>query len=396
MDKKRSFFTLYPQLKDILLLCLITVGTTALLWLPFILHIPLNALPKELFTFDTILKHWDGLLYIIVAKTWYDPTNPILQAAPLGLSPIYFAAHQPLYPITISLLTTLFSYPYAMLVSTLLASCALAVVFYFLVRKLQLSKNSFLLTLCLILLIPRFTLVRSVGSSEPLFMLLILVSLWTVSQKKYFLAALAGTLAIMTRTPAALLGIAYAIVALVEWYQTRKINWRWAWMLLMPLGLLGVFAWYGNQYQDFFAYFHSGDNLHLTHPLAVFNHSEKWVGTGWLEDVALYLMIFTATIVWRWESLQKKITELGTKDRFITISTVFMIVYFTATIMLDHRDIPRYSLPLIPFVLLTFERFFTSKRFVWVLMLVLPIIYFYSLNMLTHNIAPITDWAPFL
>ncbi|KXK09128.1 MAG: hypothetical protein UZ21_OP11001000181 [Microgenomates bacterium OLB22] len=396
MDKKRSSFTLYPQLQDILLLCLTTVGTTLLLWLPFILHIPLNNLPKELFTFDTILKHWDGLLYVIVAKTWYDPMNPILQSAPLGLSPIYFAAHQPLYPITIAMLTKLLSYPYAMLVSTLIASCGLATIFYLLVTHLKLSKRPLLLTLCLMLLIPRFVLVRSVGSSEPLFMLLILLSVWMVAEKHFFWAALAGMFAIMTRTPAALLGIAYAIIALLEWYQTKKINWQWGWILLMPLGLLGVFYWYGLQYQDVLAYFHSGDNLHLTHPLAVFNHSERWVGTAWLEDVAIYFILFAMTLIWRWETVQMKIADLGTKDRFEMISTIFMFVYISATIMLDHRDIPRYSLPMIPFVLLTFESFFTSKKFQWVLILALPIIYFYALNMLTYNIAPITDWRPFL
>jgi len=73
-----------------------------------------------------------------------------------------------------------------------------------------------------------------------------------------------------------------------------------------------------------------------------------------------------------------------------------MVIFFAAIISVEHRDISRYSLPLLPFVLIAYEKFFTSKKFLLTLLILIPAIYFYSWNMMTHNIAPITDWKAFL
>jgi hypothetical protein len=56
----------------------------------------------------------------------------------------------------------------------------------------------------------------------------------------------------------------------------------------------------------------------------------------------------------------------------------------------------RFVVPLLPIFMLKFERFFTSKKFVVALCFVLPAVYFYVVNFLLGNIAPVADWGPFL
>ena len=74
----------------------------------------------------------------------------------------------------------------------------------------------------------------------------------------------------------------------------------------------------------------------------------------------------------------------------------FGLIFFIALILVQHRDISRYALPLLPIALITFEKFFTSKKFLIVLIVLIPAIYAYAWNFMLVNVAPISDWAPFL
>src|SRR3989338_2662172 len=57
-------------------------------------------------------------------------------------------------------------------------------------------------------------------------------------------------------------------------------------ILLIPSSLILVFVLYKVRLNDFFAYFHSGDNIHLFFPpFQIFNYSQPWVGTYWLEEI---------------------------------------------------------------------------------------------------------------
>ena len=74
----------------------------------------------------------------------------------------------------------------------------------------------------------------------------------------------------------------------------------------------------------------------------------------------------------------------------------FGLVFFTATLFVQHRDISRYSLPLWPLAVIAFEKFFTSKKFLIILVILLPAIFLYAWNMLLYNVMPISDWSAFL
>ena len=389
--------------------------------MPFILKINnLYGIDTKNTSFQTVLQHWDGPLYIIPAKTLYNPKNEILAGAPLGLETKYFAAHLPMYPLTIRVFAPLFGFPKATIISTLIFSIMLFWFFYYFVNTLKLSRNPLLLTSVFMFITPRFFVTRSVGSPEPMFVLFILMSIYFFVKKRYLFAGLLGGLAITTKTPAGLLFIAYLGGILYDYIQNRKIDFRWLWLIIIPGSLLLVFVLYGIQYGDFWAYFKSGDNLHLLFPpFKVFNFQKNWVDTAWLEEILFIFLLYGLTVIelLPFSGLNNKISSvipnlfrnlkeiLGRVQNDIigkeTMRTkrvffYFSFVFFLSLISVQHRDIARYSIPLLPVALITFEKFFTSKKFLIVLIFLLPAIYLYAWNFMLFNIAPITDWAPFI
>src|SRR3989344_3689364 len=117
---------LYKKYRAYILICCAVLVSTFVLWMPFILRISsINGIQTFDIDFRTVMKNWDGPLYIIPAKTLYDVDNPVLQKAPLGLAPGYFAAHLPGYPLTIAVLAPVLGFLKAMLASTVIASLGL-------------------------------------------------------------------------------------------------------------------------------------------------------------------------------------------------------------------------------------------------------------------------------
>ena len=340
--------------------------------------------------FLNIYKHYDGPLYIVPAKTFYKPLAIEKLGLEIPLSNNYFAAHLPLYPILIRLTREIgavvgikeLAYLKSMVGVNLLATIGLVLFFYYLLKKFKLTKNPLILA-SVLLFLPRFLVVRSVGSPESLFMLLILLSLFFFEKERFWLAGLFGGLATMTKTPGILLFGAYGLVFIEKLIKDRKFNWNWLGVSLIPFGLLAVFGIYAVQYKDFLAYFHSGENIHLTTPFSVFNFQKNWIGTAWLEEILFYYFMYGLALI-------------NLKDSKYRSFFYFGLVFFTATLFVQHRDISRYSLPLWPLALIAFEKFFISKKFLIILVVLLPAIFLYAWNMLLYNVMPISNWAPFL
>lgn len=377
---------LYKKSAPYFLIILLTLISTLVLWSPFIFKFNhVNGVKVETPNFQTVLKHWDGPLYIIPAKTFYNLKHPLFQQKPLGLSDKYFAAHLPLYPFIIKILAPAFGYLRSMLVSTLLSSIVFFCFLYCMLKKLKLTEHPLILTVVAMFVTPRFFVVRSVGTPEPLFMLLILVSMFYFIEKKYFFAGLFGGLATMTKTPAILLLPTYGLWFIERYSKNKQVEWKWFWIFLIPTGLLLVFLLYWKQYGDFFAYFHAGENINLVFPpFSVFNFQNKWVGTAWLEEI-IFLYFFYLLAIFQLY-----------RNQTLRPVFYFMMIFFMAIISVKHRDIARYSLPMLPFVAIAYEQFLTSKKFLLVLILLLPAIYLYAWNFMLYNVAPITDWSPFL
>jgi len=270
----------------------------------------------------------------------------------------------------------------SMLIVNLLATIFLGWFFYFFVKKLKLSKNPLLLTI-IFLFIPRFLVVRSVGAPESLFILLILLSLYFFEKNHYWLAGFFGGLATATKSPGILLFASYFLTLVERLLKEKKINLNWLGIVLIPLGLLIVFIFFWINYKDFFAYFNTGSFVPIPYPFSVFNFQKIWVKTGWLEDVLFYFFLYGMTV-------------LSLKSVKYRSFFYFSLIFYLAIIFVEHRDISRYSLPLLPLAMIGFDKFFASKKFLIVFLILLPAIILYAVNFLKFNLMPISNWQPFL
>lgn len=329
-----------------------------------------------------IYRNFDGPLYIVPAKTLYNPKAISNLGVELPLSEKYFAAHLPFYPLMIRLFSPFFGYLKSMLFVNLLSTIFLVSFFYFLLKKFKLSRAPFFLSLIL-LFHPKFLIVRSIGAPESLFILFILLSLFFFEEKRYFLSGLFGGLATMTKLPGILLFPVYSLSIFDDWFKNKKIDWRIVGLIVIPCGLLITFFLYFYRYNDFFAYFNTNAVVPMPYPFSVFNFRAKWVGTPWIEGILLYFFFYTLSLVYLYKSKQKS---------FFYFSLIFLL----ALIWVQHRDIPRYSLPLWPMAVIAFEKFFTDKKFLIVFIFLLPALYLFAWNFIIYNVMPISNWAPYL
>lgn len=375
------------KFKDLSLLTLFTITLTFLVWLPHFLSLPnfWGLSFKE--GFATIYRNFDGLEYVIIAKTFYNPE--LIATLPQSLPATYFASHFPGYAILISFfapfpfLGFLKSMLFVTLTSTILATWA----FYFLVQDFKLSLNPLFLSFIFLILPARWLIVHSVGSSEPTFIFFVLTAIYffmkfekTAKFTDIFLSGIFGLLAQITRPPGLLLFIALLLFVLIKGTANRL---KYFPLILIPVGLLAIFYLYSQTYGDFWAYFKSGDNIHLTFPpFQVFNKHQFWVGDIWLEDIIyIFILGFLGGVtLWR-----KKLYPLA----------FFVLTYLTAAIFVAHRDISRYVLPIAPFILIAFEKALTSKELKIILPIILLAIYLYAQNFILQNTAPIPNLETF-
>jgi hypothetical protein len=209
------------------------------------------------------------------------------------------------------------------------------------------------------------------------------------------LAGIWGAVAQLTKSPGIILFISYVIFLLIpiiknnilspagKWIQNLNLKKTFP-IFLIPLTLLVVFGFYKIVQGNFWAYFQSGDNIHLAFPpFQIFNYSAPWVGTFWLEEI-IFIYLFGALGVYK--LFQKKEFELAT----------FAATFFALTLFIAHRDLLRYSLPLVPFLFVAFSDVLVKKEFKFAIFIIIIPIYLYSLAFISQNVMPISNWAPFL
>lgn len=376
------------KFKDLSIIAFATLALTFTIWLPHLLSLPnfWGLSFKE--GFSTIYRNYDGLEYIAIAKSFYNPD--ILNSSPTGLPAAYFASHFPGYSILIALFAPLVGYLKSMLFVSVLSTILAVWIFYSLVRDFKLSLHPLLLSLLCLILPARWLIVHNVGSSEPTFVFFIISAVYFFMKfeqsKKWshiLLAALAGSAAQLVRPPGILVFIALLFYILWHYHKILFNCLKYFPLLLIPVTLWGIFYLYGQTLGDFFAYFHSGDNIHLTFPpFQVFNKDQFWVGEAWLEDIVYIFILGFLGGVFLWK---QKLYPMA----------FLVFTYFAASTLIAHRDISRYILPVTPFVLIAFEKVLTSKEFKIILPIIILAIYLYVQNFILQNVAPIPNLAPF-
>ncbi|KKU03468.1 MAG: hypothetical protein UX99_C0024G0005 [Candidatus Amesbacteria bacterium GW2011_GWB1_47_26] len=338
-----------------LILAVVSVFSTLALWVPV--------------GMQKVYENFDGLYYVVIAKSWYDKAfigNNFSFPLPLE----YYPAHFPLYPALIWLFG---GSPLSAVMINLVVSAVTALAIYKIFEEFKWG-NPLIAGLVWLFAWPRMWVVRSIGSPETLFILFVVIALYAFRKKSYWLAAIAGALATLTKSPGILLFPAFVLASKFD----KKI---WP-TLLIPAALVAVFGFYYLRTGDFWAYFNSGDNIHLQAlPFKVFDSNQPWVGNWWLEDVLWMYLIgavgviraFRKSAVWGW----------------------WGAIFYAVILFVSHRDIARYSLPMVPVVILGLTDVLEKKEVRWALLLLIIPMYFYSLNFLAHNTAAISDWTPF-
>ncbi len=393
----QSLFLTKKTLRDISLIVLAGITSTLLIWLPHLWQIS-NFFGLHFSEgFNTIYRNYDGLEYVVIAKSFYLPE--LITQLPQSLPATYYASHFPGYALMIFLVAPVFGFLKSMLFVAVFFTIASAVAFYFLLKDFRLTSQPLFLSLLFYLLPARWLIVHSVGSAEPLFIFATIMAVYFFMKfergGKYldiFSAAIFGLLAQFTRPPGILLYLAFTIYLFWKTIlqkpfpsvgQLLKIKLRYSPLLLIPLCLLAIFGWFNFAYGDFLAYFHSGDNIHLTlPPFQVFDKNQPWVGEIWLEDIVYVLLLgFLGGLL----LLKQKLYPMG----------IFVLTYLVATTLVAHRDISRYALPIFPFCLIAFEKILTTREFKITLAIIAFAVYLYSQNFLLSNTAPIPNLINF-
>ena len=383
------------KVKRLFLVFLLSLVPTLLIWIPFLAKLKsFWGIPLPQDGMAVVVANYDGPLFLVVAKTLYNLEQIGLNYSfPLPLE--YYAAHFPLFPLLIRLFSFILGYPYAMLLVTLVSSFLALYFFNRLIRRYVKAGAALWLTAVFAVLPARWLIVRSVGSAEPLFVASIIASMYYFQREKYWRAGIWGMVAAATKSPGILLFVSYFLYLVVPqarrlifspvatWLKLTKINRAYP-IFLIPLSVLAVFVFYQFTFNDFLAYFHSGDNIHLfLLPFSIFNFSSPWVGTAWLEEI-IFVYLFGALGLLK--LIKQKRYELAT----------FVGIFFFSILFVSHRDLIRYALPIVPFLFVAFNQTLTKKDFKKVFFLLLLPIYLFSLAFIAQSAMPISNWAPFL
>jgi Gpi18-like mannosyltransferase len=372
-------------LKGLAIAALLSFIPTFLIWLPLILRIGnFWGIPLPQNGMAVIVANYDGPLYLVAAKTLYNKALIGLNFQ-FPLPTEYYTAHFPLFPILIKFFGIVTNYPYAMLIVTILSSILAIYFFMKLISQYVEKKDVLFLTFLFSIFPARWLIVRSVGSADPLFVAAIIASLFYFKNKRFWLAGIWGAIAQLTKSPGILLFASYATYFIYDYFKNHKFSIKkYIPILLIPVGLIAVFGFYLIVQGDFWAYFKSGDNIHLFFPpFQIFNYSAPWVGTFWLEEV---IFIYLIGAIGVYKLFQKKEFELG----------IFSVIFFVLSLFIAHRDLMRYSLPLVPLLFVAFSDTLVKKEFkIGLLVIIIPI-YLYSLAFISQNVMPIANWSPFL
>jgi len=373
------------NIKNLFLISIISLIPTILIWFPFFLRIPVFwSIPLPTNGLETIVANYDGPLYMVVAKTLYNKAT-IESNFQFPLPAEYYPAHFPLFPLLIKFFGIVTNYPYAMLIATLLSSILALYFFEKLISEYVSKKDAMFLMFMFAIFPARWLIVRSTGSADPLFVAAIIASVYYFKNKEYWWAGIWGLIAQITKSPGILLFVSYAAYFGFDYFKNHKLDIKKTYpLLLIPLGLVFVFGLYAITQGNFWAYFHSGDNIHLLFPpFQIFNYSAPWVGTFWLEEI---IFIYLIGAVGVYKLFEKKDYEIA----------IFTGIFFFVTLFIAHRDLMRYSLPLVPFLYVAFADTLIKKEFKFAMVVIAIPIYLFSLAFISQNVMPISNWAPFL
>lgn len=341
---------------------------------------------------EVIASNFDGLNFLVVERSWYDPAKieQINTMYLTGNDPIYFTAHYPAFALVVGMFDLVLTGPEAIFAAIILSNIMLAAaLYYFYLELTGKKKTAFGLGLLALFLPARMLSVRAVASTEMLFIAATLGSLTLHMKGKKWQAAGLGALAVLTRSPGILLFLGYVISELLaKRKKMRETVKNLVPYLAIPAALVALWLYYGYKFGSVFAYFQSGDNLHLFFPpFQFFSNTQSWVNGMWLED-GIYIYLLFSFGVYR-------LYEKYKQSKYRAVIS-YAVVYLAVITLVAHRDLARYSLPLAPLALAGYEDILKSEKMRRILVILLIPIYLLGWNFVLQNTQPINDWSVFL
>ncbi|VUD68942.1 hypothetical protein TDB9533_04302 [Thalassocella blandensis] len=366
---EESFFSLQPLVTKLEAQPYVTLIALALLsclifYAPFIVNGEMAY----------VFRYWDGPNYVYLAKTLY----VIPQDHPLSpySEPEYFAAHLPLYPLIIRLLSFL-GYNNAMLLTTMMFTVFSTVILYQLLKETRCVQSPLWSAFIALFIPARYLIYHSVGATEAPFVFFTLSSLLAYTRGQYFLAFTLAGLSGITRITGVLIGFAYFF--LLVWQK------RWRPMLLLPIvgiPLLLTFTFYAIHYGDFFAYF--GVNLTENNSLLYFQPFyilQYYSSEGDDHSAELYLATY---IIYG-----AGVCLLYDKNR---VFFAYSLVTYLFSVFIFHQDLSRYLIPIAPLaIIVAYDSILANRLVKYSAPVFIYLSYLYAWNILPHNL--IESWV---
>lgn len=343
---------------------------------------------------ETVVQNFDGLQYLTVAKTMYDRSMIESQFAQLNNPASYYAAHFPAYPLVIRIFYYFMNGPKAALTSIIVNNILLATSLYLFFQEFLEDKRKATFATILSLFFPaRMLSVRSVMSSEPVYISSILISLILLKKKNYWGAAILGAIAMLTRINAMMYLAAIVMGVIINnESKSKKLAGKIRMLLpftLIPATLLSLFFLYQWKLGDFWAYFRSSSELHPVGiwPLKIFSNTSNWVSGMWREEF-VYLFAFYGAGILMWFSRKKS-------SLVETVIKIYLTLYAALLVTTAHQDLARYALPIAPIVMVEWIKLIDKKYLKWGLLLVIPA-YLLGWQFVVGNVQAVSDWTTFL
>lgn len=285
--------------------------------------------------FFGIWNRWDATHYLKIAEQGYTAVG----------DDRFLIVFFPLYPGVVSLLGTLTgSYLLSSLVISGLASVALGLLFRELVR-LDYSEKVAQFSVLFLFIFPTSYFLH-IGYTEGLFLALTVGAFVAARKRSWFIAGMLGLLACTTRVNGLVLLPALLFEAFQEYQETRVVNARWLFLLLVPAGF-SVYL--------LLNYLVAGDPLiFLTYQREHWYRYFRWPWEGIWETIKrldnpkvidahmhgvqelLFVSIGLASLVIGWKILRPSYRVWLGLNWLLFVSTSFVL------------SVPRYTLTLFP------------------------------------------------
>jgi hypothetical protein len=302
-----------------------------------------------------IWNRWDAVNYQKIAQFGYSATG--------DMQPML--VFYPLYPWTVRLVAfATRDYLISAFIVSTLASLVTAIVLMRLV-ELDYSKELAQRAVWFLFIFPTSYFLH-IGYTESLFLMLVLISVYSARKQRWYLAGVFGALACMTRANGLILLPVLTTEAAYQYWTTRRWRWQWLWIAVAGLGFGGYLLL--NKYV-------TGDPLAFTSLMKQFfskSLSPPWVGIDnalgsmsrapseaemiGTQEVLFIALGLVCTIV-SWIKLRPAYSVWMTGNWLLFVSVSFVL------------SVPRYTLTMFPiyilFAMLASRRVWLAVITVW-------------------------------